>query len=124
MAEEPKSIAVSIAGVKEKVSQEYRVEVVGVFGSCARGEQQAGSDVDVLVNFLPGATLLDLVGLAEFLEDRLNLRVDVVPVDALREEIKEQVLQEALPLREARGSTSRTSWRQGCDEWTCHSAQL
>ena len=98
MAEEPKSIAKTIAGLKEQVSQEYRAEVVGVFGSYARGEQQAGSDVDVLVNFLPGATLFDLVGLAEFLEDRLNLRVDVVPVDALREEIKEQVLREALPL--------------------------
>ena len=98
MAEEPKSIAKTIAGLKEKVSQEYRAEVVGVFGSYARGEQQAGSDVDVLVNFLPGATLFDLVGLAELLEERLNLRVDVVPVDALREEIREQVLKEALPL--------------------------
>jgi predicted nucleotidyltransferase len=98
MAKEPRRITEIIAGLKKKVSQEYRAEVVGVFGSYARGEQKAGSDVDVLVNFLPGATLFDLVGLAEFLEERLNLRVDVVPVDALREEIREQVLKEALPL--------------------------
>ncbi len=98
MTEEPRRIIETIAGLKEKLSQEYRAQVVGVFGSYARGEQKAGSDVDVLVNFLPGATLFDLVGLADFLEERLNLRVDVVPVDALREEIKEQVLKEALPL--------------------------
>jgi hypothetical protein len=96
MAEELKRIAETIASLKELVSQQYRADVVGVFGSYARGEQTAGSNVDVLVNFRPGATLFDLVGLADFLEERLNLRVDVVPVDALREEIREQVLEEAL----------------------------
>ena len=98
MAEELKRIADTIARLKDLVSQQYRADVVGVFGSYARGEQTAGSDVDVLVNFRPGATLFDLVGLADFLEERLNLRVDVVPMDALREEIREQVLKEALPL--------------------------
>ena len=98
MAKESRRITKTIAELKEEMCRDYRAEVVGVFGSYARGEQQAGSDVDVLVNFLPGATLFDLVGLAEFLEERLNLRVDVVPVDALREEIREQVLKEALPL--------------------------
>jgi predicted nucleotidyltransferase len=98
MAKESRIITETIAGLKEEVSREYRAEVVGVFGSYARGEQKAGSDVDVLVNFLPGATLFDLIGLADFVEERLNLRVDVVPVDALREEIREQVLKEALSL--------------------------
>jgi predicted nucleotidyltransferase len=98
MAEDPTRIAETIAGLKEEANQYYRAEIVGVFGSYARGEQTACSDVDVLVNFLPGATLFDLVGLADFLEERLNLRVDVVPVDALREEIREKVLKEAVPL--------------------------
>jgi predicted nucleotidyltransferase len=98
MAEELTRIAETIAELRVLISQQYRAEVVGVFGSYARGEQTAGSDVDVLVNFRPGATLFDLVGLADFLEERLNLRVDVVPVDTLRAEIREQVLKEALPL--------------------------
>jgi predicted nucleotidyltransferase len=98
MAAETAGIARALAELKEKAIQEYRAEIVGVFGSYARGEQKAGSDVDVLVNFLPGATLFDLVGLAELLEDRLKLRVDIVPVDTLRAEIREQVLKEAIRL--------------------------
>jgi predicted nucleotidyltransferase len=45
MAKESRKITETIAELKEKVSREYRAEVVGVFGSYARGEQKAGSDV-------------------------------------------------------------------------------
>ena len=96
--EESQRIIEAITGLKDEIVRRYRAEIVGVFGSYARGEQSVASDVDVLVNFLPGATLFDLVGLADFLEENLDLRVDVVPVDALREEIREQVLEEALLL--------------------------
>jgi hypothetical protein len=63
-----------------------------------RGEQRETSDLDVLVRFAPGATLFDLVGLADLLEESLGIRVDVVPVDALREEIRDQVFREAVYL--------------------------
>ena len=76
----------------------YRAEVLGIFGSYVRGEQGETSDLDVLVRFAPGATLFDLVGLADFLEEKLGIRVDVVPVDALREEIRDRILQEAVYL--------------------------
>jgi hypothetical protein len=80
------------------VQRRYRAEILGIFGSYVRGEQRETSDLDVLVRFAPGATLFDLVGLADFLEERLGIRVDVVPVDALREEIRDQVLREAVYL--------------------------
>lgn len=88
----------TLRSLKGKVEKEYRVEIVGLFGSYVRGEQKISSDVDILVRFLEGATLFSFVGLANFLEEVLNLKVDVVPVDTVREEIKEQVFKEAVYL--------------------------
>ncbi len=68
----------------------------GVFGSIARGEDTAGSDVDLLVEFTDEASLLDEVGLRLALSDLLQVEVDVVSVDALRGSIRERVLREAV----------------------------
>jgi predicted nucleotidyltransferase len=84
--------------VAGEVQRRYRAEILGIFGSYVRGEQRENSDLDVLVRFAPGATLFDLVGLADFLEEMLGIRVDVVPVDALRKEIRDRILQEAVYL--------------------------
>lgn len=70
-------------------------QVLSVFGSYARGEESKSSDLDVLVEFYPGDNLLDLVGLANFLEDDFKIGVNVVPVDTLPE-IKDQVFKEAI----------------------------
>ncbi|MEQ1530142.1 MAG: nucleotidyltransferase family protein [Methylococcales bacterium] len=71
---------------------------IRVFGSVARGEEQQDSDVDLLVDFLPGATLLDQVGLIDALSEALGRQVDIVSTKALNEHVRDQVLQEALPL--------------------------
>ena len=84
--------------VAGEVQGRYRAEILGIFGSYVRGEQRETSDLDVLVRFAKGATLFDFVGLADFLEEMLGIRVDVVPVDALREEIRDPILQEAVYL--------------------------
>lgn len=67
----------------------YNAEIIGLFGSYSRGEQREASDVDILVRFDEGATLFDFVGIAEFLEEELNLKVDVVSERAVREEFKD-----------------------------------
>ena len=54
------------------------------------------SDVDILVRFKEGATLFDLVGLAEFLEERIGIKVDIVSERALRPKLKEQILKEVV----------------------------
>lgn len=69
-----------------------------IIGSYARGEERDGSDLDVLVNFKDNATLYDLVGLADFLEDALHRKVDVVSRRALREEIKDRILEDLIPV--------------------------
>jgi predicted nucleotidyltransferase len=83
-----------LSNLKAEARQRYKAEIKGIFGSYVKGEQKEGSDVDVLVEFEERANLLDLVGLALFLEEKLNLKVDVVPESALREEIRQFVLKE------------------------------
>ena len=80
--------------LRADVKTRFKAELKGIFGSYVRGEQKEGSDLDVLVEFEEGANLLHFVGLAEFLEEKLHLKVDVVPESALRKEIKESVLRE------------------------------
>ncbi|MBI4333491.1 MAG: nucleotidyltransferase family protein [Chloroflexi bacterium] len=89
-------ITLVLKNAEEQVRKEYRAEVMGVFGSYARGEEKTGSDLDVLFKFLEGATLLDLVGLADLLEEKLGVRVDIVAVDTIRKEIKDAVVREAV----------------------------
>lgn len=69
-----------------------------IFGSVARGDDQHDSDVDLLVTFTDEATLLDEVGLRIALTDLLQTDVDVVAADSLRDEIRERVLHEAVPV--------------------------
>ena len=66
-----------------------------VFGSVARGEDRPDSDLDILVDALPGMTLFDLGGLQEELSAHLECRVDVVTSAGLRPRIKERILAEA-----------------------------
>lgn len=84
--------------VKGTVKQEYNADIKGIFGSYLTGKEKRGSDIDVLVDFSKGADLLDLVGLALFLEKRLKRKVDIVPRDSLRKEIKASVLRQAVYL--------------------------
>ena len=85
-------------GVKEEVKREYKVEIKGIFGSYARGDDREESDVDVLVDFEAGADLFDLVGLGLFLEEKLHHKVDIVPQDSLRKEIRPYVLRDLVCL--------------------------
>ena len=83
---------------KDEIRQQYKAEIKAVFGSYARGDFHADSDLDILVDVDAGATLLDLVGLQQFLEDRLGCKVDVVTRRSLREELRATVFSEAIYL--------------------------
>jgi uncharacterized protein len=71
---------------------------VRIFGSVARHEAGPLSDLDILVEFEPGRTLLDHAGLMIELEGLLGCKVDVAIDGGLRERIRERVLAEAIPL--------------------------
>ena len=87
-----------VAEEKDEIRQRYKAEIKAVFGSYARGDFRADSDLDLLVDLDAGADLLHLVGLQHFLEDRLKCSVDVVPRDSLREELRASVFSEAIYL--------------------------
>lgn len=69
-----------------------------VFGSVLRGEDADGSDLDLLVDALPGTTLLDMAALQIELQEILGLPVDVLTPGDLPRRIRDRVLEEAQPL--------------------------
>jgi uncharacterized protein len=71
---------------------------IGVFGSVARGEENAQSDVDFLVRMEPGRSLLDMGALLADLEDLLGRKVDLVSEGGLRRRFREHVAREAIAL--------------------------
>jgi uncharacterized protein len=76
----------------------HGAENVRVFGSVARGEALAESDVDFLVELEQGRSLFDLAGLLVDLEDLIGRPVDVVTVSGLKPRIRAKVLEEAVPI--------------------------
>ncbi len=80
------------------IASRYGITSIRLFGSAARGEAGPGSDLDFLVEMEPGRSLFDLGGFQVDLEEALRCKVDVVTKNGLRERIREEVLQEALPL--------------------------
>jgi predicted nucleotidyltransferase len=83
---------------RDEARERYRAKIMGFFGSYARGEEHAESDLDVLVEFREGATLLHLTGLGNFLEERLNCPVDVVSKRAVRKEIAPHIYEDLVSL--------------------------
>ena len=80
------------------LARRYGAYNVRVFGSVARGEGRLDSDLDFLVEMEPGRSLFDLGGLLYDLRELLGVEVDVVTENGLRKRIREQVLEEAIPL--------------------------
>jgi len=81
-----------------EAARRFRTANPRVFGSVVQGTDRDGSDLDVLVDALPGATLFDLGGLQVELEDLLGVPVDVLTPGDLPPKLRERVLAEARPI--------------------------
>jgi hypothetical protein len=81
-----------------QIAARHRARNIRVFGSVARGDADAQSDIDFLVDLEPGRSLLDLGGLLMDLRDLLGQNVDVVTERGLKPRIRERVLNEAVTL--------------------------
>lgn len=75
---------------------QFKAENLRVFGSVLSGQDQEGSDLDLLVDPLPGATLFDLGDLQIELESLLGVRVDLLTPGDLPQSFRHQVLSSAL----------------------------
>jgi len=75
----------------------YQVRELSLFGSAARGEMRPDSDIDLLVEFLPGAEvdLVDYAGLMLDLSKLLGRKVDLVSKNGLKPLIRNLVLEES-----------------------------
>ncbi len=76
----------------------YAIKDIAVFGSVARNEAGPNSDVDLLVEFEPGQAggYFKFFALQEDLERRLQQPVDLVTPDALKRQLRERILAEAI----------------------------
>lgn len=83
--------------VKE-VASRYKTTNARVFGSVVHGTDEEGSDIDILVDALPGTTLFDLGGLQVELEDLLGVPVDLLTPGDLPDHVLRAVLAEARAL--------------------------
>ena len=69
-----------------------------VFGSVSRNETDEASDIDILLRFEKGRSLLDHASLVVEIEDALGCRVDIVTEQGLKNRIRARVVSEAVPI--------------------------
>ncbi|MCW4002381.1 MAG: nucleotidyltransferase family protein [Candidatus Bathyarchaeota archaeon] len=84
--------------LKPTLRRRFKVETIDIFGSYARGEQTEKSDLDILVTYSEMVDLLLVAELRRYLRRKLHMKVDVISKKYLNKYIKDQVLQEAIPV--------------------------
>lgn len=85
-------------GAIREAASRFRTANPRIFGSVLHGTDQDGSDLDLLVDALPGATLFDLGGLQVELESMLGVHVDLLTPADLPPKFRAKVLAEAQPV--------------------------
>ena len=81
-----------------RIAADHGARNVRVFGSVVRGETDAQSDIDLLVEFEPDRSLLDHAALWLDLQDLLGCKVDVVSEGGVKARLRERILREAVPV--------------------------
>lgn len=81
---------------RDQLRDQFGVASLAIFGSTARNEATATSDVDLLVEFNRPTGLFDLIRLQFHLEELLGVPVDVGTIDGLKPRIRQQVLAESI----------------------------
>ncbi len=80
------------------LSEKYQVNSLGIFGSYIHGEQNPGSDLDLLVTFSKPPGLLKFIKLENYLADLTGVKVDLVMKNALKPGIGKRILSEVVEI--------------------------
>jgi hypothetical protein len=78
------------------LQEAFNVKSIGLFGSYARDEATPQSDVDLLVDFTHPPTFARFMDLEDYLNEKLGLKVDLVPADGLKAYIQPRVYREVI----------------------------
>ena len=89
----PLQIESKLKELKPALKQNFFVEKIGYFGSYSSNEQTATSDLDILVE-LSKPIGWNFLTLEKFLEAHLNLKIDLVTKNALKQQLREQILKQ------------------------------
>ncbi|MCK9318872.1 MAG: nucleotidyltransferase family protein [Methanoculleus sp.] len=81
---------------KAHLEETYHVGSIGIFGSCRRGEEHEGSDVDILVEFSEVPGIFGYLRLERHLSEILGRPVDLVERSALKPRIGRRILKEVI----------------------------
>lgn len=90
-----KDIEEKLKKEKDYLKNKFKVEKIGIFGSYARNEARDDSDIDLLVEFNENIGW-EFIDLKDYLESKLNKKVDLVTVDALKPQLKSSILNEVI----------------------------
>jgi len=81
-----------------EIAARRKAKNVRVFGSIARGDAGPSSDIDFVVEFHPGTSLMDLGGLIMDLREALDCKVDVISERGMRDRLRRNVEADAVAL--------------------------
>ncbi len=96
MVKTKEEILEKLKKIKKKLKSDYMVELIGLFGSYVSNNQTAASDIDFLVEFDKEADLIHFIALSRYLEEIFNAKVDIVSKPSLKEELKQNILNEVI----------------------------
>ena len=83
---------------KPFLKSKFKVKSISVFGSYVKSEQNSDSDIDILVEFSKTIDLIEFIELENYLSDIIGAKVDLVMKSALKSRIKDNILNEAIPI--------------------------
>lgn len=82
----------------ESIKNEYSIEIIGVFGSVARGDSKSSSDIDILIGYEAPPTLFMLAKLEDHLTTLLESKVDIVSEYSLRDFVRQSIMKDVIIL--------------------------
>lgn len=81
---------------KPILKERFKINSIGIFGSCVRKEEKEKSDIDILVDFYETIDLFEFVELEDFLSETLGVKVDLVMKETLKPRLKDRILKETV----------------------------
>ena len=82
----------------KQYARQHSIRSMGIFGSRARGDAKATSDLDILIECKPSRSLLELSRMQRELSQLLQIKVDLITKGALSPYIKKNILKELKPI--------------------------